>query len=73
MLTDRQRLHAVVEKLIDAFFKQHSEMERHTQLLASKEAQQKLQEAVRAIVHGCYAADCQVSADRLAASLCRDG
>ena len=53
MITDSQRLHAVVQKLIDAFYKQHAEMaEQHTQLLASKEAQQKLQEALNAIVHG---------------------
>lgn len=54
MITDSQRLHVVVQKLIDAFYKQHSEMaEQHTQLLASKEAQQKLQEALYAIMHGC--------------------
>ncbi len=53
MITDSQQLHAIVQKLIDAFYKQHAEMaEQHTQLLASKEAQQKLQEALNAIVHG---------------------
>ncbi|DBA78732.1 TPA: hypothetical protein ACH3X1_008642 [Trebouxia sp. C0004] len=46
MITESQRLHAIVQKLTNTFYKQHSEMaEQHTQLLASKEAQQKLQEA----------------------------
>ena len=42
-ITDSQHLHVIVQKLIDAFYKQHSDMaEQHTQLLASKGAQQTL-------------------------------
>ena len=53
-IKDSQLLHAIVQKFIDAQYKQHSEMaEQHTQLLASKEVQQKLQDALNAIVHGC--------------------
>ena len=43
MITDSQRLHVIVQKLMRAAYT----------ATGSKEAQQKLQEALNAIVHGC--------------------